>query len=80
MFQFPSFASRLWRDNIASLCWVAPFGYPRINGYLHLPTAFRSLSRPSSPPGAKASTLRSYLLFFSLSFETRFCVSLFART
>jgi hypothetical protein len=29
--------------------WVAPFGYPRIKGYLHLPVAFRSLSRPSSP-------------------------------
>ena len=29
--------------------WVAPFGYPRINGYLHLPVACRSLSRPSSP-------------------------------
>ena len=39
--------------------WVAPFGYPRIKGYLHLPAAFRSLSRPSSPPRAKASTMRS---------------------
>ena len=29
---------------------VAPFGHPRINGYLLLPVAFRSLSRPSSPP------------------------------
>jgi hypothetical protein len=29
--------------------WVAPFGYLRIEGYLHLPAAFRSLSRPSSP-------------------------------
>ena len=39
-------------------CRVAPFGHPRINGYLHLPTAFRSLSRPSSPPRAKASSIR----------------------
>ena len=28
---------------------VAPFGDLRIEGYLHLPVAFRSLSRPSSP-------------------------------
>ena len=31
-------------------------------GYVHLPVAFRSLSRPSSAPGAKASSLRSSLL------------------
>ena len=29
---------------------VPPFGHPRINGHLPLPAAFRSLSRPSSPP------------------------------
>ena len=29
---------------------VVPFGNPRIKGYLHLPEAYRSLSRPSSPP------------------------------
>ena len=45
--------------------WVAPFGYPRIKGYLHLPVAFRSLSRPSSPPRAKASSIRPLLLSFS---------------
>ena len=39
--------------------WVSPFGYPRIFGYLRLPVAFRSLSRPSSAPGAKAFTLCS---------------------
>ena len=45
---------------------VAPFGHPRITGHLHLPAAFRSLSRPSSPPIAKASTVRpSLLLSFS---------------
>ena len=42
------------------LHWVSPFGYPRINGYLLLPVAFRSLSRPSSAPDAKAFPLRSY--------------------
>ena len=31
---------------------VPPFGHPRIQGHLRLPAAFRSLSRPSSPPRA----------------------------
>ena len=35
---------------------VAPFGYPRIKACSRLPVAFRSVPRPSSPPGAKAST------------------------
>ena len=39
---------------------VSPFRNPRINRYLLLPVAFRSLSRLSSAPSAKASTLRSY--------------------
>ena len=38
---------------------VPPFGYLRISGYLLLPAAFRSLSRPSSAPSAKASALCS---------------------
>ena len=42
------------------LQWVAPFGYLRINAHLQLPEAFRSLSRPSSAPDAKAFPLRSY--------------------
>ena len=60
MFHFPPFAS-------LSLCiqprirghystWVSPFGNPRIDACLQLPEAFRSLPRPSSPLGAKAST------------------------
>ena len=50
-----------WRmDNRGLLCWVSPFRYLRINGYLLLPEAFRSLSRLSSALSAKASTLRSY--------------------
>ena len=45
--------------------WAFPMGVPsfgdlRINGYLHLPAAYRSLSRPSSAPDAKASFLRSF--------------------
>ena len=39
---------------------VSPFGYLRINAYVPLPEAFRSLSRPSSAPDAKAFPLRSY--------------------
>ena len=42
------------------LCRVSPFGNLRIDGYLHLPEAYRSLSRPSSAPDAKAFPLRSY--------------------
>ena len=42
------------------LQWVSPFGNPRINGYLLLPEAYRSLSRPSSAPDAKAFPLRSF--------------------
>ena len=49
-------------DNRPSACWVVPFGNPRIKGYLLLPAAYRSLSRPSSPPGAKASTRRPVFL------------------
>ena len=37
---------------------VAPFGHPRIEGCSRLPADFRGLPRPSSPPGAKASTVR----------------------
>ena len=39
---------------------VSPFGNPRIDGYLLLPEAYRSLSRPSSAPDAKAFPLRSF--------------------
>ena len=36
-------------DDSPSDCRVVPFGNPRIKGHLHLPAAYRSLSRPSSP-------------------------------
>ena len=42
------------------LCRVSPFGNLRINAYVQLPEAYRSLSRPSSAPDAKAFPLRSY--------------------
>ena len=50
-------------DDRPSACRVVPFGDPRIKGHLHLPAAFRSLSRPSSPVRAKASAIRPFLLF-----------------
>ena len=49
-------------DNWPSASWVVPFGNPWIKGHLHLPMAYRSLSRPSSPPRAKASTRRPNFL------------------
>ena len=49
-------------DDRPSACRVVPFGDPRIKGHLHLPAAFRSLSRPSSPVRAKASAIRPFLL------------------
>ena len=50
------------------LQWVPPFGNPRIDGYLLLPEAYRSLSRPSSAPNAKAFPLRSFQLDLSNHF------------
>ena len=41
------------------ICRVPPFGYLRIGACLRLPVAFRSLPRPSSAYGARASTLCS---------------------
>ena len=43
-------------------CRVSPFRHLRVNGYLLLTAAFRSLSRLSSALSAKASALRSFLL------------------
>ena len=44
---------------------VAPFGDLRVKGYLLLTAAYRSLSRPSSAPDAKAFPLRSFQLDLS---------------
>ena len=41
---------------------VAPFGHPGITACVRLPRAYRSLPRPSSPPRAKASTVRLFAL------------------
>ena len=61
-FSSPRLPHYICNDNSPSDCWVVPFGNPRIKDYLHLPEAYRSLSRPSSPPRAKASTRRPNLL------------------
>ena len=45
-----------------SACRVSPFRHPRINAYVQLPAAFRSLSRLSSAPSARASALRPTML------------------
>ena len=53
-----------WRMDTRSLSmWVSPFRDLRVNGYLLLTAAYRSLSRLSSALSAKASTLRSYKLY-----------------
>ena len=62
MFQFPAFASMLGMDDRPSACRVAPFRNPRIKGRLHLPGAYRSLPRLSSPTRAKASAMCPFLL------------------
>ena len=50
---------------------VTPFGNLRIIGRLRLPEAYRSLPRPSSLPGAKASTLGPSLLDFHFPFPAK---------
>jgi hypothetical protein len=61
MFQFAGFASRPYEFRSGYPCgWVAPFGDPGINDRSHLPRAYRSVPRPSSPLSAKASTRCPY--------------------
>ena len=63
MFQFTGFPlSRLCVQREVTAHYsgrVSPFGNLRVNGYLRLTAAYRSLSRPSSALGAKASSMRS---------------------
>ena len=70
MFQFPGFALRhgsRCRDRSRR---VSPFGHPRVTGHLPLTAAFRSLSRPSSPPRATGIP-RAPLFAFSVPFSAR---------
>ena len=58
---------------------VSTFGNLRIEAYLQLPAAYRSLSRPSSAPDAKAFTLCSCSLELP-SFELTSRSTLFSRS
>ena len=58
---FPWLFDSPWDDGVL-LRRVPPFGNLRIDAYLPLPEAYRSLSRPSSAPDAKAFPLRSFQL------------------
>ena len=49
-----------------------PFGHPRLVGYVLLNVAFRSLSRPSSAPSAKAFALCSLFLDLHECFRISF--------
>ena len=55
---------------------VSPFGYLRVEAHLQLTAAFRSLSRPSSAPDAKAFTLCSWSLELFAKFPLLFSRSL----
>ena len=73
MFRFVGFASAL--SGCRALARrVAPFGHLRINGRSRLPADFRGLPRPSSPPGAKASSVRPCSLLAFL-FVRHPCIS-----
>ena len=63
-------------DDTSSSYRVSPFRHLRIKDYLHLPAAFRSLSRLSSALSAKASTLRPYQLDLIKNFVLVRCIAL----
>ena len=56
MFQFPRFCffNLCIQLKIPHMRWVSPFGHRRIVDFSHLPVAYRSVTRPSSPLGTKA--------------------------
>ncbi len=56
-------------------CRVSPFGDPCFKARLRLHTAYRSLPRPSSAFGAKASTIRPYYLNGTLDRAMQFSKS-----
>ncbi len=71
------FSSEGWLTSLcdrSSTCRVVPFGNPRINSSLRIPEAYRSLPRPSSPPRAQASPIRSYLLSYNSSYTLLKCM------
>ena len=56
----PTATQAVWRDRSRR---VSPFGHPRVAGHLPLTAAFRSLSRPSSPPRATGIPHAPFLSF-----------------
>ncbi len=54
VFLFEHQGTRPWSSGYRR--WVSPFGNPWIKASSQLPTAYRSVARPSSPLSAKAST------------------------
>ena len=66
MVQFAPFASRnyVFITGYRTGRRVSPFGHLRIKARLAAPRSFRSLLRPSSALGAKASTVCPYYLDF----------------
>ena len=76
MVQFPGCHS-LWlsiHHRVAGIptSRVTPFGYLWITGCVLLPTAFRSLPRPSSSDSSKASTVDPYSLDHIILFPSLF--------
>ena len=59
----PTGDAPVWRDRSRR---VSPFGHPRVAGHLPLTAAFRSLSRPSSPPRATGIPHAPFFSFLSL--------------
>ncbi len=68
MFQFPGFRffNLCIQLKIPHMRGVPPFGNQRIIGHSHLPAAYRSVSRPSSPLDGKASSKCPFALDSSL--------------
>ena len=60
MFQFPAFTSLAGSNGLSH---SEILGSKLIRQF---PETYRSLSRPSSPLEAKASSVRSYLLYYNL--------------
>ena len=75
------FSSLRWPESLTrvrpSATRVAPFGCLRIKACLQLPAAFRSLPRPSSPPEAQASSVRSSSLRSSRTLKLSTSISNF---
>ena len=79
MFQFGRFPTYTYVFSIRYL-WLRIGGFPHseiygYNGYLLLTVAYRSLSRPSSAPDAKAFPLCSSLLQLLLTSSLVLCLS-----